>query len=369
MRRLGVSAAIVAGQVVPGDVAVDGQGRVDRVGLPAASNSKMAVPGLVDLQVNGYAGVDFLTSDADGWLVAAQALAADGVAWFLPTLITSEPAATRAALARSSHLAQCPAAAAARSLGIHLEGPFLAPGKPGTHPRDLLREPDLPLLRDLMAAGPVKAVTLAPELAGALALVDSLVAKGVLVSVGHSAATAQQAHAAFDAGARAVTHVFNAMSAPTAREAGVVGAALVRSEVSVQLICDGVHVSLDVVRLVRQAAGDRVILVTDAIAAAGVGDGDVRLGDVEVRVRSGEARRADGTLAGGVTTLLEAVRQYVLAGAALEEAVAAVTTRPAALLGADIGQLRPGDPADLIVLDDALQPCDVVLAGETVPRP
>jgi N-acetylglucosamine-6-phosphate deacetylase len=357
---------VVAGRLVPGDVGIDDDGRIDAVGLPPARGGRVAVPGLVDLQVNGYAGVDLLTSDLDGWRCASRALAADGVAWFLPTLITSEPAATRAALATSAALAERPSRGGARSLGTHLEGPFLSPSKTGTHPAQLLRAPDEPLLRELLSAGPVTAVTLAPELPGALALLDVLVERGVVVSLGHSAATAEQAHAAFDRGARTVTHLFNAMSTPTARAAGVAGAALSRNDVLVQVVCDGVHLAADVIRLVRLAAGHRVALVTDAIAAAGMGDGDVRLGDVQVRVRAGEARRTDGTLAGSVTTLLGALQHYVAAGAALEEAVAAASARPAALLGADIAQLRPGDAADVVVLDEGLHVLDVLFGGRAV---
>lgn len=363
MRRLGVASAVVAGRHVPGDVGLTAEGVVEAIGLPPAPGGRVAVPGLVDLQVNGYAGVDLLSAGLNEWRTVARAQAADGVAWFLPTLITSAPAATTAGLRTAGQLQSEPLPGEARSLGAHLEGPFLSEGKAGTHPVELLRPPDEQLLRRLLAAGPVSLVTLAPELPGALALVDLLVAEGVVVSVGHSAATAQEAHAAFDRGARTVTHLFNAMTTPTARAPGVAGAALARPDVLVQMICDGVHLAEDVVRLVRAAAGGRVALVTDAIAAAGVGDADVRLGDVQVRVRAGEARRQDGTLAGSVLTMLGALRAYVAVGASLEEAVLAATTRPAELLGVRIGQLRPGDVADVAILDDTLELREALLAG------
>lgn len=369
MRRLGVGSAVVAGEQVVGDVAVAADGSVAAVGLPPGRGGRIAIPALVDLQVNGYAGVDLLTSDLEGWHAAARALAQDGVAWFLPTLITSDPAATRSALATAGRLQEGPRPGHARAMGAHLEGPFLSPAKAGTHPRHLLRDPDLPLLTDLLAAGPVTAVTLAPELPGALELVHTLVGAGVLVSVGHSAATAEQAHAAFDAGARSVTHLFNAMSTPSAREAGVAGAALARSEIAVQIICDGVHLSRDVVELTRKAAGERVVLVTDAIAAASAGDGEFRLGDVQVCVQAGQARRADGTLAGSVVTMIDALRRYVATGAPLQDAVAAATQRPAALLGVQAGLLRPGDVADVLVLDDGLALHEVLLAGQQPAAP
>lgn len=361
-----MASAVVAGRHVRGDVAVSSDGTVQAVGLPAANGGRVALPGLVDLQVNGYAGVDLLRGELDEWRAVARAQAADGVAWFLPTLITSAPTTTTAALRAAHRLRQEPLSGQARSLGAHLEGPFLSPDKAGTHPVELLRAPDDTLLHRLLGAGPVSVVTLAPELPGALDLVDALVASGVVVSLGHTDATARQAHAAFERGAKAVTHLFNAMTAPTARSPGVVGAALTRPDVAVQLICDGVHLAEDVVRLVRAAAGDRIVLVTDAIAAARVGDGDVHLGDVRVHVRAGQARRADGTLAGSVLTMLDAVRRYVAVGASLEEAVLAATARPAALLGAEIGQLRPGDVADIAVLDDALELHSALLAGVAV---
>lgn len=363
MRRLGVASAVVGGRRVAGDVGVARDGTVEAVGLPPARGGRVAVPGLVDLQVNGYAGVDLLGGGLDEWRAVARAQAADGVAWFLPTLITSAPAATAAALGTAGRLRREPLPGEARALGAHLEGPFLSPRKSGTHPVELLRAPDERLLLELLAAGPLSMVTLAPELPGALALVDLLVAEGIVVSVGHSAGTAQQAHAAFDRGARAVTHLFNAMTVPTARAPGVAGAALARPDVVVQLICDGVHLAGDVVRLARAAAGGRVVLVTDAIAAAGLGDADVLLGEVHVQVRGGEARREDGTLAGSVSTMLDGLRAYVALGAPLEEAVLAATARPADLLGARIGQLRPGDVADAVVLDDALQLREALLAG------
>lgn len=359
--RLGVAAAVVDDTYVPGDVSV-ADGRIAEVGLHPGGGG-LAVPGLVDLQVNGYAGADLLSGDADAWTTAAEALARDGVTAYVANLITSAEADTAAALRSAAVAARRDDTRGARLLGAHLEGPFLAPGRAGTHPREHLREPDLALVRRLLAAGPVVGITLAPELDGAPSLIAALAADGILVALGHSAATAAEAQAGFAAGARTVTHVFNAMTAPTAREPGLAGIALVNPDIAVQMICDGVHLADDTVRLVLAAAPGRWVLVTDALAGAGAPDGDYRLGSVPITVVDGQARRADGTLAGSTLSMAAALRRAVGLGADVVDAVAAATTRPARLVRHDLPRLRPGDPADLVVLDDVLHVRRVLRAG------
>ena len=365
MQRLGVAAALVDGVLLPGDVGV-ADGRVASVGLPAGA-AGLAVPGLVDLQVNGYAGVDFLTDDVDGWVRAARAMARVGVTAFVANLITAPEPMTLSALDVARLAQKAMPADAAQLVGVQLEGPFLSPAKAGTHRVEHLRPPDPKLMERLLAAGPVVSVTLAPELPGALELVSMLCSRGVLVALGHSDATAKHATAAFDAGARAVTHVFNAMSTPSARAAGLAGVALGREDVAVQMICDGVHLSAETARLVVAAAGDRFVLVTDALAAAGAGDGGFRLGPVEITVVDGEARRADGTLAGSVLSMAGAIRGAVEAGATVEQAVDACTVRPAALIGRpDLGVLRVGAAADVTVLHDTFSVLRTYRAGVQV---
>lgn len=365
--RLGVARALVDGVVVPGDVEVaDGVAR--GVGLAPAGARGTALPGLVDLQVNGVAGVDVLDADADALRRAGEALAGQGTTAYQPTLITAPPDVTCAALAEVAAVAGAGdrAKGAARVIGVHLEGPFLAPARMGTHPPAHRRDPDPDLLGRLLAAGPVTQVTLAPELPGALGLVDDLVARRVLVSAGHTDATAAEATAAFDRGARTVTHLFNAMRPFRPRDPGVAGVALARPDVVVQVIVDGHHLAPDTVQLVWRAAAGRCVLVTDAIAAAGMGDGAWRLGEVDVRVVDGVARRADGTLAGSTLTLLGAVRNVVALGVPLAAAVDAATRLPADLVGRpDLGRLAPGGRADVLVVDDALELVDVLVGGGT----
>jgi N-acetylglucosamine-6-phosphate deacetylase len=356
--RLGVAAAVVDGELVPGDVELI-EGRVARVGLGGRGEGT-ALPGLVDLQVNGFAGIDLLAADAAAVSRLGDALLRTGVTAYQPTLISSPPERTLEALAEIAG-----ARGGARVLGVHLEGPFLSPRHAGAHPVEHLRTPDAGLLRTLLEPGGVSTVTLAPELPGAHELVDEAVRRGVCVSLGHSAATAAEAEAAFARGARTVTHLFNAMRSFSHREPGLAGAALARGDVTVQLIVDGVHLAPGTVLLAWRAARGRLAVVSDAIAAAGLGEGAYRIGEAEVEVRDGAARRGDGTLAGGVETLAEAVRRMCELGVPLPEAADAATRVPARVLGRDdVGRLAPGATADVVVLDDNLAVTRVLRAGK-----
>jgi N-acetylglucosamine-6-phosphate deacetylase len=355
--RLGVEAALVDGVLVQGDVElVDGV--VGGVALGRAGKG-IAVPGFVDLQVNGFGGVDFSSTDADGYRRAGEALLATGVTAFQPTLITAPEEDLVAALAEIPTGATGP-----RVLGAHLEGPFISPHALGAHPASAQRDPDRALLERLLAAGPVAHVTLAPELPGALELIDVLCERGMVVALGHSNATAAEAHAGFDRGARTVTHLFNAMRPFGHRDPGLAGVALAREDVVVQLILDGHHVADEVAQIVWRAAGGRLALVTDAIEAAGIGDGRYRLGSVEVVVKDGAVRRPDGVLAGSVVTMLESVRNLHALGAPLAQAVAAASTVPARVTGRELGRLAPGGPADLLILDDRLELRGVFVGGK-----
>jgi len=369
--RLGVREALVGGGLVHGDVAVE-DGMVVDVGLAPAGRGGLAVPGFVDVQVNGFGGVDAAAADLDGYRTMAAALARTGVTAFRPTLVSlpevryAEPLAAAATAQRELR--------DVRVLGVHLEGPFLAPGRPGAHDPANLRDPDPDLLDRLLAAGPVTHVTLAPELPGALDLIADLARRGLTVSCGHTDADAAIAHAAFDRGARAVTHLFNAMRPFGHRDPGIAGAALARPDVVVTVIADGVHLAGDTLAVVARAAHGRLALVTDAIAAAGPGDRPaggaaaeprtVLLGDRIVVVRGAVARLVDGTMAGSVVTMDRAIRTLIAAGASLSEAVGAATTVPADLVGRpDLGTLAPGTPADIAVLDDGLQVCRTLAGG------
>jgi N-acetylglucosamine-6-phosphate deacetylase len=216
------------------------------------------------------------------------------------------------------------------------------------------------------SAGPVRLVTLAPELPGASELVRLLWERGVTVSFGHTDATASEAHTAFDLGVRTVTHLFNAMRPFTHRDPGIAGAALLRPDVVVQVILDGVHLADDTVRLVWEAAAHRMALVTDAVAGARVSEGSYSLGDISVEVRDGVVRGEDRVLAGSVLTMIDAVRNLHGLGVRLEHALEAATAVPARVLGArNVGYLDVGRPADIVVLSDTLEIERVLVGGET----
>ena len=359
--RLGVSAAIVEGVLLPGDLELE-DGRVVAVGLRTNGGGGLAVPGFVDLQVNGFGGVDFAAADRDGYRRAGEALLATGVTAFQPTFVT----APEESLVES--LAEVPAEPIGpRVIGAHLEGPFLSPRRMGAHPLGARRDPDPELLDRLLAAGPVTHMTLAPELPGALELIEVLLDRGIVVSCGHSDATARQAQAAFDRGAATVTHLFNAMRPLLHRDPGIAGAALVREDVIVQIILDGHHLAEETVRLIWGAAAGRTALVTDAVApaAAGLADGAYTLSGAPVDVVDGVVRRSeDGVLAGSTLRMIDAVRTLHRLGASLPEAVAAATSVPARIARRpDLGVLRPGGAADLVVLDDRLEIRTVLVAG------
>ena len=359
--RLGVEAALVRGELVAGDVDVE-DGRIVAVGLAGGPRGRVAIPGLVDLQVNGYAGVDFLSASAEDYRRAGEALLLAGVTAYQPTFITSAEPATLEALRALPQARPGP-----RVLGAHLEGPFLSPEQAGAHPLEHLRAPDVALLDRLLDAGAVTEMTLAPELAGADALVARLRERAVVVSAGHTNATAAEARAGFDLGITGLTHVFNAMRPLRSRDPGVVGVALTRPGVVVSMIVDGHHLADETVALVWACAAGRVALVTDAIAAAGVGGGTFRLGEVEVEVGEGAApARKDGTLAGSTLTMIDAVRNLHALGIPFEHAVGAATEVPARFLGReDVGTLEPAAPADVVVLDDRLEIRATLCAGRS----
>ena len=359
--RLEVEAALVGGSFVPGEVEIV-DGLIARYGLAGRNGGGrgVAVPGFIDLQVNGFGGVDFLDADAAGYRRAGEALLETGVTSFLPTLITAPVDDLLSALAEVPRNGVVP-----RVLGVHLEGPFLAASRLGTHPSLGRRDPDVTVLERLLDAGPVRVMTLAPELPGALELIDVLRRRGIVVSCGHSDATAEQADAAFDRGAGTVTHLFNAMRPLSHRDPGIVGAALVREDVIVQIIADGVHLAPATILLVWRAAAGRVALVTDSVAAASADAGSYSLGSVELSVRDGAARAPDGVLAGSVETMIEGVRHVHALGVPLADALDAATRVPAEVLALEhAGRLEPGMPADVVVLDDNLEIESVFVGGE-----
>jgi N-acetylglucosamine-6-phosphate deacetylase len=349
---------------VRADVAI-AAGRIAGVGPPAsfgdapeiAAAGLLVAPGLVDLQCNGAVGVDLSSEPERLWDVAA-ALPRWGVTAWLPTIVTGPAEIRRRALAV---LRAGPPAGDERPfaapLGLHFEGPFLAPERRGAHPVDRLVPPDPALPAEEGWSVGVALVTLAPELPGALDLVRSLAGAGIVVSAGHSSATAAETRAALDAGVGYVTHLFNAMVPLGHREPGLPGVALTDPRVRVGVIADGIHVDPAVVALAARALGDRLTLVTDAVAALGAPAGPVRLASQWAEVGDGDGdgavRLPDGTLAGSTLALDRAVRNLVaFTGVPLADALAAASTTPSATLGRDDrGTIAPGAVADLVLVE------------------
>jgi len=292
----------------------------------------MIVSGLVDAQVNGAAGIDLTAEPHRLWEVAA-ALPAYGVVAFVPTVITSDPAARDQALAT---LAAGPPAGwtGGEPLGLHFEGPMIAPTRKGAHPEHWLRSPSLDLVDGWSREAGVVMATIAPELPGALEVIERLVSEGVVVSVGHTAATTAEVAAAVEAGARCLTHLGNAMAPMLTREPGPVGVALAGDLVA-GLIVDGHHLDPYFVRTAWRALGpERFLSVSDTTAGLGLPDGPARLGDQDVVVADGTVRLSDGTLAGSAASLLDCLRILVTqTGCSVEDAVTTATTTPLALLG------------------------------------
>jgi N-acetylglucosamine-6-phosphate deacetylase len=342
---------------------------VTAVGLPPAA-AGIATPGFVDLQVNGYRGIDALNSDDEAVARLTQALPATGVTAFALTLISAPVASIDRGLARIAAVRRVQrdgtSGAGATLLGAHLEGPFISPAYPGAHPVEHLRPADAGLVDRWLGTGVLVAVTMAPEVPGGADAITAFAAAGVLVSLGHCDATGAEASAAFDLGASALTHGLNAHRPLAAREPGPLGVALTRHDVVVTAIADGVHLDPINLALLHQAAPGRIALVTDGIVAAGLGDGTYRYGPLEVTVADGRATLGSGRLAGSVATMDSSVRTAA-AQWGVEQALAAATSVPATLIGRpELGRIAVGQRADIAILDNQLAVDRTLCAGRTV---
>ncbi len=330
--------------------------------------------GMLDLHNNGAFGVDFAEASTADWRTILARLAAHGVTSVQPTIITAPIPALIAALERIGSAMPAQAGAPlARVLGVHLEGPFLAPARRGAHRADWIADPtadrldallDHPAVRRLL-----RMVTLAPEQPGGLAAVRRLADAGIAVALGHSDATAAQATAAAEAGATAVTHVFNAMRPFAHRDPGLSGVALTDPRLRPCVIVDGQHVDAVAARLVFAAAGARTVAVTDSIALAGLPPGaSCCFGGARATLGpDGLGRRDDGTIAGAGIVLDEGIRRMIRAGIDPAAVLHAATQAPADLVGRpDLGRLAVGALADLVWWDEAWVPRRVWVGGMEV---
>jgi N-acetylglucosamine-6-phosphate deacetylase len=353
-----------------GDVVEVGEGAPPRPADVALADG-ILVPGFVDLQVNGYFGVELQAARPEGWAAVVRRLPETGTTAFLPTFITAPLDQLLVSLRETASFhADLPIGA--RILGVHLEGPFIAATRRGAHHQDWIIDPTPAAIDRLLAAGDglVRLVTLAPERPGGLAAVTELTAAGVLASVGHSDATAAQVACAADVGARMVTHLFNAQRPLHHREPGVVGQALADGRLTSGLIADLHHVSPQACLIAFAAAPGRIALVTDAAACAGMPPGRYLLGGEPIELPPGDGQppvRADGTLAGSALRLDTAVANMVTAGVDLADAIAAATVIPADLIGCPgLGRIAPGAAGDLVWLGPDLQARATWIGGRQV---
>ncbi len=333
------------------------------------ASSDFILPGLVDLQVNGSHGIDVMRTTVDGILEISARLAREGATAWLPTAITSSIddiekvhlTITEAIERQGRH-----GCAGARVLGMHLEGPFISSKRLGAHPKLNLEPYGEPLAR-VMALERLKLITLAPELPGAIEAIRLLTSRGVVVSIGHTDATFEEAAKGVAAGATMFTHLFNAMRPIKQRDPGVITAALTSSTVTPAVIADGVHLDPEILRLIYQARGaTRMIVTTDKVSLAGThADGSPNLGRGPARIDNGAARLPNGTIAGSIISTLDGVRLMIeKVGASMGEAALMAATNPAALIGhRELGRLQTGAVSDIIVLDPEMELKSVFLAG------
>ncbi len=333
------------------------------------------IPGMLDLHINGTRGADAAHASQEVLERMSRALAEDGVTGFLPTLISDREEPLLGELRALSGSMEA-TRGGARALGIHLEGPFLNPERRGAHRPEALRRPSVEEFDRYQeaASGGIVKLTIAPELPGALEVIRHARRELPVVSLGHTAADFDTAVRAFEAGANAVTHLFNAMNPLHHRQPGLLAAALNSPpRIKAQVIADGLHVHPEVVRLIYRCKGaEGVVLVTDAVSAAGMPDGDYRVGSVTVHLRDGACRDAEGRLAGSALRMDEGLRnlaRWCGAQSPLQLAgpVSTATLQPAELLGLERkGRIAPGADADLVLLDEQLRVGKTWVEGELV---
>jgi N-acetylglucosamine-6-phosphate deacetylase len=382
---LQVRSALTAGTQIPDAGILIRDGVIEAIGprqgmtLPAGAKEieakqQTAVPGFVDIHIHGAGGHDVMEASEEAMAAVARTVARRGTTSFVATTVTASPDDTCrsvegiARFIAGQHETDEPRA---EVLGIHYEGPFISAARRGVHPPEWIQLPSAELLEKLLraASGNARILTIAPELLGATPCIDAARKAGLVVAIGHTDATYEQARAAIARGARHAVHVYNAMRPFSHRDSGVIGAVLTSPEVTAELIADGVHVEEAAMRLLLQAKGAAsVILVSDGISATGMPDGKYTLGKFEVTVSGGVCRNAEGKLAGSTLTLDRALRNIVALGVPLVDAVRMLTVNPATLLGIEFkkGALRTGADADVVLLGENLQLEQVYVRGEAV---
>lgn len=357
---------LIFGEKIEGTGALSGE---EVVPLPEGA---IVLPGFIDEHVHGAGGSDAMDGTPEALEKIAETLAKEGTTGFLATTMTQSPQNITAALAAVKDFSKNQGEKGARLLGAHLEGPFIAAAHKGAQPLEYVAKPSVSQFDQYNAAcgNLIRIVTLAPEEEGAEELVAHLSELGIVPSIGHTGAKFRDIARAIECGAKHITHTYNAQSPLHHREIGTVGSALLLDELSCELICDTIHVSVPAMKLLVKCKNkDKLILITDAIRAKGLSDGVSELGGQTVYVKNGEARLADGTLAGSVLRMNRAVQNLVeKVGVSLTDAVDCATKNPATSLGifAEAGSIEKGKRADFAVLNSAFDVVMTVRGGRII---
>ncbi len=335
------------------------------------ARDKIAAPGFIDVHIHGAGGHDVMEGTEEALNAISSMIGAHGTTSFVATTVTADPnAICKSSEGIAHYITQqhSKSRAGAEVLGIHFEGPFISPLRRGVHPPEWIRLPSSELLEKFVSAaqGNALILTIAPELLGAMPCIDAARKAGMVVGMGHTDATYEQARAGLAWGAHHAIHTYNAMRPFSHRDAGVIGAVLTSPEISAELIADGVHVDETAMRLLLQAKGaGGVILISDGISATGMPDGKYNLGGFEITVSGGICRNVEGKLAGSTLTLDRALHNIVNLGASLGEALQMLTINPAKLLGIEHkkGTLRANADADVVLLNETLEVTQVFTRG------
>ena len=360
-----IDGKLVKTSLVIKDGKIDGFYEADgQINLPEGA---IVLPGFIDEHTHGALGSDTMDANVADYKTIASQLVKEGTTAFLLTTMTASKEGIIDSIKAYNEFCSLPNDYAT-PVGIHLEGPFINPNKCGAQPKEYIAIPEIEAIKEYasLSNGSIKLITVAPEVDGALEFIKFCKGLGITLTAGHTSATYEEFKKGVDSGVTCTTHTYNAMSPFTHREIGVVGGALLE-DVYNEVIADGIHVSIPAIKLLTSLKKDKLILVTDAMRAKGVSDGESELGGQKVYVKNGEARLADGTLAGSTLTMDKAFKNMVeKVGLTIEETAKAVSENPAKNLGIfdEYGSIEKGKRANLTILDNNLSVIMTVVNGK-----
>ncbi|MFD1358614.1 N-acetylglucosamine-6-phosphate deacetylase [Fictibacillus halophilus] len=328
------------------------------------------IPGMIDIHIHGASGADVMDGAEDALSIMAKALPAEGTTSFLATTMTENPLHIEEALAQTASFIENQKPGSAEIVGIHLEGPFISPKRAGAQPKGFIESPNIEMFKQWQerAKSHIRLVTLAPEMEGGFDLAYYLSSNGIIASIGHSDSNFEEVKEGIKSGISHVTHLFNGMRGMHHRDPGVAGAALIQKELNVEMIVDGVHASPEMINLAYHSTGpDRTVLITDSMRAKGLGEGTYTLGGQQVTVKNGRAYLEDGTLAGSILSMNDAVKNMMkFTNCSIADIVKMTSVNAAKELNIydKKGSLSKGKDADITVLTEDYNVCMTFCRGE-----